>query len=141
MADEFAKAPTQLETVPTGSQDHVARISGARSVHPHAWKPMTPGSWEQQTTVLPGESAVDVMRELEPDPNANVSQLLSPAARNMIIQSERRIRAMEGTEKPPPPSKDELAELEAYRRERELAREMVRLNEDRPCFSHGEGAA
>ena len=132
MADEFVKAPTQLETVPAGSQDHMARISGARSVHPHAWKPMTPGSWEQQTTVLPGESAVDVMRELEPDPNANVSQLLSPAARNMIIQSERRIRAMEGTDKPPPPSKDELAELEAYRKERELAREMVRLTAGKP---------
>ena len=43
MTEDGRGTPKQLEQVPTGSHDHVARIAGAKSVHPHVWKPMAPG--------------------------------------------------------------------------------------------------
>jgi hypothetical protein len=116
-----------LPKVSPGSADHVARIAGARSVSADRWRPLAPGSWEQHTTVLPGESAAEVIRELEAEASeAAISTLLSPAARSMIVESERRVRAMEGTDAPPPPTMDELEDLEAYRRQQKLAADMAR---------------
>ena len=66
---------------------HALRIAGAKSIDPMRWTPQTPGSWEQGTTILPGESAVDVIKDLEEEAAraaaeggaAPLSQLLSPA--------------------------------------------------------------
>jgi hypothetical protein len=103
---------------------HAISVAGRKSVDPQRWQPMAPGSWEQGTTVLPGESALEVIQQVEKELSAEQgvggasepSHLLSPAARDMIIQSEARIAQIEGRP-PPKPAHDELAELLALRAE------------------------
>lgn len=103
---------------------HALSVAGRKSVDPQRWRPMAPGSWEQGTTLLPGESALEVIQQVEKELAAEQgiggasapSQLLSPAARDMIIQSEARIAQIEGRPPPKPPH-DELAELLALRAE------------------------
>ena len=109
---------------------HTISVAGRKSVDPQRWQPMAPGSWEQGTTLLPGESALEVIQQVEKELAAEQgvggasepSALLSPAARDMIIASEARIAQIEGRAPPKPPH-DELAEIMALRAEQDaLAR-------------------
>lgn len=103
---------------------HTLSVAGRKRIDPQRWRPMAPGSWEQGTTLLPGESALEVIQQVEKEMAAEQgvggasepSVLLSPAARDMIIQSEARIAQIEGRPPPKPPH-DELAELLALRAE------------------------
>jgi hypothetical protein len=109
---------------------HLINTAGRKSVDPMRWQPMAPGSWEQGTTILPGESALDVIQQVERElaaesgegGHSEPSQLLAPATRNMIIATEARIAQIEGRPPPKPPH-DELAEIMALRAEQDaLAR-------------------
>ena len=111
-------------------QLHIISVAGRKSVDPQRWQPTAPGSWEQGTTILPGESALEVIQQVEREMAAESgegghsepSHLLAPATRDMIIATEARIAQIEG--RPPPlPPHDELAEIMAMRAEQDaLAR-------------------